>query len=75
MNRKKYVYVGGNSRKYRHVKKPNPYAHKTRRYYWVYDADMVMHELVFWHKEPYNPETKLVASTKYEGLEELLFLL
>lgn len=56
-------------------KKINPYAHKTRRYYWVYDLDSVMHELVFWDKEQYNPEKKLVASTEYKGLVEVLFLL
>jgi hypothetical protein len=73
MNRKKYVYVG-NSRKYRNVKKPNPYAHKTRRYYWVYDADSILHELVFWNKEPYNPRIVTIP-TKYEGLEEVIFCL
>jgi hypothetical protein len=72
MNRKNYCccgeYISPINRKV------NKFAHKTRRYYWVYDLDSVIHELVFWDKEPYNPRI-ITIPTEYEGLEEVIFCL
>ena len=71
MNRKNYCCCG----RYKPInQKVNPYAHKTRRYYWVYDLDSVIHELVFLKDEPYNPRIVTIP-TKYEGLEEVIFSL
>lgn len=71
MNRKEnYCYIG------RHKpinRKVNRFAHKTRRYYWVYDLDAVIHELIFLDPEPYNPRIVTIP-TKYEDLEEVFLL-
>lgn len=68
MNRKNYCCCR------RINQKVNKFAHKTRRYYWVYDLDSVIHELVFLDTKPYNPRIVTIP-TKYEGLEEVIFCL
>tara|TARA_R110000796_G_C14424040_1_gene420290 strand:- start:323 stop:508 length:186 start_codon:yes stop_codon:yes gene_type:complete len=54
-------------------KKVNPFAHKTRRYRWVYDLDHILHELVFLDTAPYNPRI-ISIPTDYHGLEEVFFV-
>ena len=69
MDRKNYCYIGG----YEPInKKINRFAHKTRRYYWVYDLDSVIHELLFLDPTPYNPRV-ITYDSEYEGLVEIHF--
>ena len=53
-------------------KKVNPFAHKTRRYRWVYDLDNIIHELIFLDPTPYNPRI-ITFDSEYEGLVEIHF--